>query len=84
MANRKTVQHDRRVHGAYGSIEYLGYDGSDLQHFAVASQSHADVSYAVARNLYSGLMHCTCSAGIHERASCIHREAVARWVSEHR
>ena len=80
----REAQYNQRVQAAYESIRAMGHrhENDLLELFSVASQSTPGMRYQVTHDLVSGRMHCTCLAGVNERATCVHRAAVARWLSE--
>ena len=80
----REAQYNQRVQAAYESIRAMGHrhENDLLELFSVASQSTPGMRYQVTHDLVSGRMHCTCLAGVNERATCVHRVAVTRWLTE--
>jgi uncharacterized Zn finger protein len=80
----KEARYNQRVQAAYESIRAMGHRHENDLHelFSVASQSAPGMRYQVTRDLTNYRMHCTCLAGVNERATCVHRVAVTRWVAE--
>lgn len=80
----REAQHNAKVQAAYDSIRDMGHDTRNDLHelFSVASGSLNGLRYTVTHDTVTGRLHCTCLAGQHERGTCVHRQAVTRWLNE--